>query len=245
MLPLMADPLMSLFEGLPHVMFSLKGIDGRYMVANQAFAERASCKSPAAVRGKRAADLFAPELAASYEAQDAALLQSARPMLRQLELVTRPDGKLGWYVTNKSLLVGTDGSPKAIAAASVDEQSPVDRAGISELESIIVYVHEHFGEPLTVAELAVNAKMSPELLGRRMQRLLGLSPQQLIMRVRVEEAFHRVVHSTIPLVDIALTCGFYDQATMTRQVKYLLGISPGALRTGTRQSQQDSKVLSH
>ncbi len=237
MLPLMADPLMSLFEGLPHVMFSLKGIDGRYLVVNQAFAERASCKSPTAVRGKRAADLFAPELAASYEAQDATLLRSRRPMLRQLELVTRPDGNLGWYVTNKSLLIGTDGSQTAIAAASVDEQSPVDRAGISELEGVVVYIHEHFAEPLTVAELAENANMSSELLGRRMQRLLGLSPQQLIIRVRVEEAFHRVVHSTIPLVEVALTCGFYDQATMTRQVKRLLGISPGVLRTVTRRSQ--------
>ncbi len=235
MLPLMADPLMSLFEGLPHVMFSLKGIDGRYLVVNQAFAERAACKSPAAVCGKRAADLFAPELAASYEAQDAVLLRSRRPMLRQLELVTRPDGNLGWYVTNKSLLIGTDGSQKAIAAASVDEQSPVDRAGIYELEGVVLHIHEHFGEPLTVAELAANANMSPELLGRRMQRLLGLSPQQLIIRVRVEEAFHRVVNSTIPLADVALSCGFYDQATMTRQVKRLLGISPGALRTVTRQ----------
>jgi len=231
----MADPLMSLFEGLPHVMFSLKGIDGRYLVVNQAFAERAACKSPAAVCGKRAADLFAPELAASYEAQDAVLLRSRRPMLRQLELVTRPDGNLGWYVTNKSLLIGTDGSQKAIAAASVDEQSPVDRAGIYELEGVVLHIHEHFGEPLTVAELAANANMSPELLGRRMQRLLGLSPQQLIIRVRVEEAFHRVVNSTIPLADVALSCGFYDQATMTRQVKRLLGISPGALRTVTRQ----------
>ncbi|MHB8190686.1 MAG: PAS domain-containing protein [Ferrimicrobium sp.] len=228
---------MSLFEGLPHVMFSLKGIDGRYLVANQAFAERASCKSPAAVRGKRAADLFAPELAASYEAQDAALLRSRRPVLRQLELITRPDGNLGWYVTNKSLLIGADGSHTAIAAASVDEQSPVDRAGISELEGVVANIHEHFAEPLTVAELAENANMSSELLGRRMQRLLGTSPQQLIIRVRVEEAFHRVVHSTSPLVDVALACGFYDQATMTRQVKRLLGISPGALRTVTKRSQ--------
>lgn len=228
------DPLMKLFESLPHVMFSLKGIDGRYLAANQAFAERASCKSPAGVRGKRAADLFAPELAISYEAQDAALLRSGRPVLRQLELITRPNGKHGWYVTNKTLIFGADGVPTAIAAASVDEWVPANRSGMPNLEGVVAQIHEHFAEPLSVKVLAQKANMTPELLGRRMRRHLGVSPQQLIVRVRVEEAIHRIVYSNDHLAEVAATCGFFDQASMTRQVKHLLGVSPGILRAAAR-----------
>jgi len=226
---------MDLFDDLPHVMFSLKGLDGRYLAVNQAFADRASRKSPALVVGKRAADLFAPELAASYEAQDAAVLRSGRAVRRQLELITRPDGQLGWYVTNKTLLVDKDGAPSAIAAASVDSRAPADRAGMPGLEEVISAIQKSFATPLSVHVLARAAKMSPELLDRRMRRLLGISPQQLIVRVRVEEAVHRLLETSEPLAEIARNCGFSDQAAMSRHVKRLLGISPRVLRAGARE----------
>lgn len=228
--------LAGLFEGLPHVMFSLKGTDGRYLAANQAFADRASCKSPAAVVGRRAADLFAPELAASYEAQDAALLGSGRPVRRQLELIARPDGSLGWYVTNKVGVLGPGGVTEAIAAVSVDERAPADQAGLPGVEAAVARARGRFAEPLSVRELAEAAAMRPALLERRMRRLLGISPQQLIIRVRVEEAVHRITQTAEPLAGIASACGFSDQAAMTRQVKRLLGITPGALRTAAVRS---------
>ncbi|MGH9067875.1 MAG: helix-turn-helix domain-containing protein [Acidimicrobiales bacterium] len=230
--------LASLFEGLPHVMFSLKGRDGRYLAANQAFADRASCKSPAAVVGRRAADLFAPELAASYEAQDARLLGSGRPVRRQLELIARPDGSLGWYVTNKVAVLGAGGAPEAIAAVSVDERAPVDRPGMPGLEAAVDLVRRRFAEPLGARELAEAAAMTPSLLERRMRRLLGTSPRQLILRVRVEEAVHRITEGDEPLAMIAPACGFSDQAAMTRQVKRLLGVTPGVMRTAAREARR-------
>ncbi|MHB1535695.1 MAG: PAS domain-containing protein, partial [Acidimicrobiales bacterium] len=83
-LPPGALDMASVFEGLPRVMFSLKSPDGRYLMVNQAFADRASRKTAAAVVGRTAADLFAPELATSYAAQDAALLSGGPPVRRQL-----------------------------------------------------------------------------------------------------------------------------------------------------------------
>lgn len=236
-LPVGADDLAAVFVGLPRVMFSLKDLRGRYLVVNQAFADRAARKAPSDVVGRTARDLFAPELALSYEAQDAALVANGRPVRRQLELITRPDGSLGWFITNKVLIRDADRTPVAVAAASVDEQLPAGRAGVSGLEAAVRTAYERFNGPLTASELAAAAGMSTAQLDRRMRRLIGVPPRQLIARVRVEEALHQILHSDELLVRIAGACGFSDQAAMSRQVKQLLGVSPSALREARRRSR--------
>ncbi len=229
-LPAGALQLATVFEGLPNVMFSLKGMDGRYLRVNQAFADRASRKTAALVVGRTVADLFAPDLAVSYAAQDAALLASSRPVRRQLELINRPDSSLGWYVTNKTLLTGDDGTPAAIAAVSVDEKTPADRDGMAGLGAALDATSVRFSEPITASDLARAAGMSIPHLERRMRRVVGVAPRQLIVRVRVEEALHRIVMTDRPLAGIAADCGFSDHAAMTRQFQRLLGVPPSALR---------------
>ncbi len=230
-----AQALVALFEGLPQVMFSLKGADGRYVAANQAFADRAGRRSPKDVVGRRAAELFPGELAVSYEAQDAVLRVGGRPLRRLLEVISRPDGSLGWYLTNKVLVpLGQRGEP-AIAAVSVDERSPVDDEAMRGLEAVVRHVREHAGATMTLAQLAEVGKMSPAALERRMRRVLELSPRQLIVRTRLEEAVHRIVSTTSPLGEIAASCGFFDQAAMNRQMRALLGVTPGSLRPSGRE----------
>jgi AraC-like DNA-binding protein len=225
-----AGPLVALFEDLPHVMFSLKSLDGRYLAGNQAFADRASCRDPLDVVGRRAEDLFAPELALSYQAQDDILVRTARSFRRQLELINRPDGGLGWYVTNKSLIKDSSGQPVAIAAVPMDERVPAPNELMDGLALALVHIRAHFREPYSLPELAAIAQLTPGALERRMRRVLGLSPRQLVLRARVEEAVHLLVTTSVPLSAIAASCGFFDQAALNRQVRRLLGVTPGSVR---------------
>ncbi len=236
-LPRGALELAAVFEGIPRVMFSLKDVHGKYLLVNEAFAERASGRSVTEVIGQTANDLFAPELALSYAAQDSAVLSSGHPVRRQLELITRRDGSLGWYITNKSLLHDEGGTPVAIAAVSVDEETPAHRAGMKGLEIALATAHARFREQITASDLASAAGMSTAMLERRMQRFVGLAPSRLIVRVRVEEAIHRVIQSDRALADIAIECGFTDQAAMSRQIKQFLGVAPSALRVARRTDQ--------
>ncbi len=247
--PRSALDLAEIFDGLPRVMFSLKSLDGRYLMANQAFADRASCKTVAAVLGRRASELFAAELALSYDAQDGALLASGRPVIRQLELINRPDGQLGWYVTNKRLIHSASGRPVAIAAVSVDEDLPAGRPGVRSVQAAVAAARRRFAEPITASDLANEAGIATALLERRMRRLIGVSSRQLIVRVRVEEAVHRIATTDLPLAGVAAECGFSDQAAMSRQVKALLGVTPGSIRraasghSATRSHPNDHSAL--
>ena len=97
-----------LVEGLPQVMAAAKGVDGRYLYVNSGFADRVG-RRPSDIVGRTVEDFFAPELAASYAAQDADVLSTGKPLQGHLELIVRADGRLGWYLTSKTRLVGDSG----------------------------------------------------------------------------------------------------------------------------------------
>ena len=114
--------LHDVFVGLPHVMFCVKDADGRYVAVNQAFVERAG-RSVEAVLGRTASELFPADLAASYEAQDRRVLATGEAIRNELELILRPDGSRGWYVSAKTRLFDDAGDLVGLASVSYDLRS--------------------------------------------------------------------------------------------------------------------------
>lgn len=232
--PAGVEALAELFHGLPLVMFCVKDVDGRYLAVNQAFADRVARTRPADVVGHRASDLFPRELAVSYEQQDAAVVATGRPIRGKPELILRPDGSRGWYATTK-VPITENGTVVAIAAVSVDLQaSPETRLDVAGLAAVVDFVAGHYHEPLQVADIAEAAGMTPAQLERRLRRVLGVSPKQLLLRTRVDEAARLLAETDESLADIAARCGFYDQSSFTRRFKWAVGLTPGAYRAQQR-----------
>lgn len=73
--------------------------------------------------------------------------------------------------------------------------------------------------------------LSPRTLARRTSKAVGLSPLQLVRRIRLERALHLLRTTHLPLEEIAAAVGLADPATLHRLVKRHTGRSPGALRT--------------
>ena len=220
-----------LLDDVPHVMFCAKDRAGTYLVVNQAFADRAGVREPAQVVGRSAPDLFDAELATSYTRQDTELWSSRQPLRNQLELITRPDGALGWYVTTKVLVTDVDGS-EFLASLSVDLRAagdaPTAHAGVA---AAVDYARRHCTEHVLVADVAAAASMSVVQLERTTRRIIGISVRQLLVRFRVERAIALLAATDSPLSDIAARCGYYDQSAFTRQFRRVVGVSPGAYRS--------------
>jgi PAS domain S-box-containing protein len=224
------EALADLLTDVPHVMFCVKRTDGRYISVNQAFADRAGRSSPAAIVGLRAADLFPPELAERYERQDAKVIASGRALRNELELILRPNGSVGWYVTSKTL-VGDRTEPTAIASVSVDLRASVDSSTTHRSVALAVHIARNRAtEQMTVGELAAAAGLSASQLERALKRSLGLSAKQLMVRMRLEEAINRLRTSDEPVAKIAVGCGYYDQSALTRQFRRVVGIGPAQYR---------------
>jgi len=228
--PEVLRPFAELVEGIPQVMASAKGTDGLYVFVNTGFCDRVGLPADRVV-GRSVHDLFAPEMADSYAKQDAELIATGKPLRGQLELIVRADGTLGWYVTNKSAL--TDGGVVVgVAVLSIDLQSQVNSAHAG-LAGVIAAVRRDIHHGWRVAEMAHVAGMSSTQLERLCRRTLGIPPQKLLQRLRLERAVHLITTTRLSMGDVAAECGFYDQASFTRQFRAVLGLTPGAYRKGT------------
>lgn len=219
----------------PLVMYCVKDTDGRYVAANRAFAERAGVPAAGDVIGRTAHDLFPAELADGYAAQDSDVMASGQPLTNELEYITRPDGTIGWFLTSKSRLVDDSGEPSGVVSISVDLRTPVDAAAPHEaLGRAVDFARRHIGEPTTVGAMADAAGLTPPQLERSMRRVLGLSPKQLVLRLRLEHALVELASNDAPISEIAVRSGYYDQSAFTRHFSRVVGVSPAAYRRSRR-----------
>jgi transcriptional regulator GlxA family with amidase domain len=102
---------------------------------------------------------------------------------------------------------------------------------VAALES---FVRTNLDQAHTLDSLAHWCALSPRTLARRTTKAVGLSPLQLVQRVRLERSLHLLRTTRMPLDQIAAAVGLADPATLHRLVKRHTGRSPGALRPGAR-----------
>lgn len=220
---------------VPHVMFSIKSVDGTYVAANRAFAERAGVEGQGDVVGRTAAELFPPDLAEQYEAQDRAVIETGHMLTNELEVITRPDRSYGWFLTSKSRWTDDTGAAAGVVCVSVDLRTAVDgTAPHSRLADAVDVARRRFAERLEVGDLAAAADMTVNQLERTARRVLGLTPKQLIMRFRLEEALRLITTTGTPLAEVAARCGYYDQSAFGRHFRKVVGSSPATYRDGHR-----------
>ena len=220
---------------VPHVMFSIKSTDGTYLAANRAFADRAGVVGQGAVVGRTAAELFPAELAEQYEAQDRTVVETGRMLTNELEVITRPDRSRGWFLTSKSRWTDESGAAAGVVCVSVDLRTAVDTGSPhARLADAVDVARRRFAERLEVGDLADAAGMSVSQLERTARRVLGLTPKQLIMRFRLEEALRLITTTDTALAAVAEQCGYYDQSAFGRHFRRVVGSSPAAYRTAHR-----------
>jgi AraC family transcriptional regulator len=92
------------------------------------------------------------------------------------------------------------------------------------------YVHAHFAENLTLAQVARAAGLHPVYLGQIFRQEFGETLGEYLNRIRVRAAAGLLANSDLPLSTIALDLGFYDQSHFTRVFHQLTGATPGTFR---------------
>jgi len=222
--------LLDLFRTVPHVMVCVKDGDGVYVGVNRAFVRRTRRRHASEVLGRRAGDLFPAGLAASYEAQDRALLATGQAVRNQLEPIADADhpGEGRWYLTTK-VRHDSEVGP-VVVVTSVDAQLGDRADAATGLRAAIELVHDRWDRPLRVDDLAAAAGMSPDRLERAMRRALAISPKQYMLRIRAERAAALLATTDRPIARIAAECGYYDQSQMTRQFRRHIGVTPSTYR---------------
>ncbi|WP_207260782.1 AraC family transcriptional regulator [Desulfovibrio sp. Huiquan2017] len=116
-------------------------------------------------------------------------------------------------------------------ARHADDRRGAPRAGrehraVNRAREII---EDRFAEDLPLSELAREAGLSPFHLVRVFERQLGVTPHAFLTQTRVERARRRLAGEG-RVADIAMDCGFADQAHLTRLFKRQTGVTPANYR---------------
>ncbi|MDJ0595524.1 MAG: AraC family transcriptional regulator [Pleurocapsa sp. MO_226.B13] len=106
---------------------------------------------------------------------------------------------------------------------------PKGKLSSLQLKEVIEYIHTYLDSELSLTKLSTQLNLSPFHFARLFKKSLGLSPHKYVLQNRIERAKKLIrVSSNIPLSDIALQAGFYDQTHFGKAFKKYVGVSPKA-----------------
>ena len=94
----------------------------------------------------------------------------------------------------------------------------------------LAYIDANLGSKIRTADLAKMAALSVSYFYRAFKHSLGSSPMQYVGMRRLEHAKSMMRSSKGSLAEIALACGFADQAHLNRRFREVVGVSPGRWR---------------
>lgn len=94
------------------------------------------------------------------------------------------------------------------------------------------YLSFHLADPLSVADMAHRAQLSPSRFTTLFREHFGVSPHRYFLRLRIGHAQDLLTTTDLPLKQIAEYCGFADVHHFSKAFKRLVKLSPGAFRRG-------------
>lgn len=202
--------------------------------------------------GRPAADgyayrMFYPSVALFEQAMDDALGRPAAPHFSAMEL---DDPEL--FQTLRRLHHGLEGpyreplrtdtdALRAFTALALRHGDLTERPRDAGREPAAVrrareYLDAHLDSPVELIDLAEATGLSRFHLLRVFRAAVGTTPHGYLTDRRVAQS-KRLLAGPLPLADVALACGFCDQAHFNRVFKGRVGVSPGQYRRGSNPIQ--------
>jgi transcriptional regulator GlxA family with amidase domain len=102
------------------------------------------------------------------------------------------------------------------------------------VQTALAFARKNLREPLTVEQLAEAARLSPRQFSRVFRAETGQSPAQAIENLRLEAARFMLEQGRLPVGEIARATGFGDRERMRRSFRRTFGLTPQAIRNGSR-----------
>jgi len=232
-------PGIELFDRVADTVFFIKDQEARYVAVNDTLAHRCRFTSKSALIGRKASEVFSAPLGERFEAQDLRVIAEGLSIRAKMERHLYPDGSEGWCLTWKEPLIDAAGVIRGLAGISRDAPALSGSTPVSAaLSATLAYIDDHLDQPLRIPDLAARAGLSPFQFDQRIRTIFGFSAGQYLSRLRIDLACDRLRRSHAPLSELALECGYADQAGFTRQFHKTVGLTPGAYRLATARGRR-------
>ncbi len=99
-----------------------------------------------------------------------------------------------------------------------------------QMRRVTDHIESRLETSLPLSELASIARLSTSYFSRAFKGVTGQTPHAFILGRRIARAQQEMLDGEEPLAQIALTCGFADQAHLARVFRRSAGLTPAAWR---------------
>lgn len=100
--------------------------------------------------------------------------------------------------------------------------------------SIIELMEANLAEPLSLIEIADAVELSRRQIERLFRQEMGRSPARYYLEIRLERARHLLIQSTMPVVEVAVACGFVSASHFSKCYRELYTRSPQQERSNRK-----------
>jgi transcriptional regulator GlxA family with amidase domain len=112
-----------------------------------------------------------------------------------------------------------------------------------QARKVLDYIDMHITSRVLVADLCALVWRSEAHFSRSFRRTFGRSPHAFVVRRRVELAAKYMLQGDMSLSDIALECGFVDQAHLCKHFRATTGETPAVWRRAKRAQGADMERI--
>jgi len=126
------------------------------------------------------------------------------------------------FAVAEAVLRHIDAAAESTAAPSLQDRRRIGRA--------LRFIEAEAHRPLDLAALADVAAMSKFHFLRQFRRIIGATPYDYLIGLRLRRAAARLASDAAPVSAIAYDCGFGDLSTFNSAFRAAYGLAPGAFR---------------
>jgi len=114
---------------------------------------------------------------------------------------------------------------RAYTRIPVAKKRPLD-----QISRLLGHLEQQYAQPLTIEYLAKVAHMSPSSLFRLFRHLMGRSPVDYLIRLRISKAAQILRREPSRVSEVSEAVGFSDSNYFSRQFHQVMGLSPREYR---------------
>ena len=130
--------------------------------------------------------------------------------------------------------------PQPVVGAAGDGK---ERLLAWQIRKVLEYIDRHIVSRVLVKDLCALVRRSEAHFSRSFRATFGYSPHAFVVRRRVEFAAQYMLQTDMSLSDIALGCGFVDQAHLCKHFRVVTGQTPAAWRRAKKAQGADMERI--
>ena len=110
-----------------------------------------------------------------------------------------------------------------------------DSRWVYKIKPVLEYIDQHFGETISLEDLARIAGMNEKYFCRVFYSLTHYTPMNYVNFYRIEQAAYMLDTTDLSVTDIGMECGFWESSHFTKVFKKYKGTTPKKYRQNLHQ----------